>query len=261
MTYGTGLAVVPETRHEAIYTPFIDGALTYGDAFSRYATSSLGIHHANQALRYAANWGYERNQMLTDLGMDVHPIGHMLVAHGTLQGFLWHDTDKAGEDLSPAEIMAMRVAAQFHDVGENTSPELATVYGGVVGDVPYGDKNDAQRMLEARIATDVITKTLPELDEDQVEGVIELATHRTESAAHRILDRSHTWTFYADAYHAQQAINNTPPDQRDAERVRKLEGLVTQVLGNILPRLEIEATSSSLIERALDVHDTTFKSK
>ncbi|HJQ08132.1 MAG TPA: hypothetical protein VJ836_01470 [Candidatus Saccharimonadales bacterium] len=57
--------------------PTKSGTESHLDLFERFTNSTHGIHQSNQPLRFSTDFGYDKVQMLKDLGKDVHPLDHM----------------------------------------------------------------------------------------------------------------------------------------------------------------------------------------
>ena len=52
-------------------------ALSFAEVHETYVESRFGQHHSGQQLRYAKKYSYDPEQMLFDLGDDMHPVEHM----------------------------------------------------------------------------------------------------------------------------------------------------------------------------------------
>ncbi len=133
--------------HEPLGIEGLKG-VTYADIHGRYATSSYGQVHANADLRFSQTYPYDQYQALGDLGLDVHPVGHMEHTHGlavdtiVTQNSFQHDAPQ----FSPEQQRNIRIAALLHDIGECPDPSIGIE---VVGDVAWTLKNDAHEAKES----------------------------------------------------------------------------------------------------------------
>ncbi len=148
--------------------------LTYDELFGRYATSDFGVHHATQPVRYAQKYGYDRTQMLADLGDDIHPLRHMTHTEENIFRLLalHQQTTPGAEPFTNLEVVGGRLGALLHDTGECELPELAEACGITpVGDVSFHDKTDDHEVSEAIIREYLFGM----LYDDVPEEIIELA--------------------------------------------------------------------------------------
>jgi hypothetical protein len=157
---------------------------------NQYAASDYGLWQANQQLRYVSGFGsYGREKMLSDLGPDIHPIGHMphseraLLAGLALQGItdLW----------TPEDTMIARAATSIHDIGECTHEELKRLCGRVVDDIPQGHKNDKDRADEAKIRRTLYSLGFPRVPDHLVERIEALITHQEKSPIAQLQEATH----------------------------------------------------------------------
>lgn len=127
----------------------------FSELFERYKTSIYGIFHAEQDPRFSNKYRWDYSQMLLDLGDDVHPVHHMSHTEERIVRPLLDHQLRGSEDgrqaLEPGQIIAVRLAALVHDMGECEHPELKEVFGETVGDVYYAAKTDEHENAEARI--------------------------------------------------------------------------------------------------------------
>lgn len=148
--------------------------LTYGELFGRYAMSDFGVHHATQTVRYARYYGYDREQMLADLGDDIHPLRHMTYTEENIFRLLalHQQTTSGAEPFSSIQIVAGRLGALLHDTGECELPELAKACDvEAVGDVSYNDKTDDHDKAETIIREYIFSMLFDDVPDEIMELV------------------------------------------------------------------------------------------
>lgn len=155
-----------------------DKHAAYDSMFAQYVASPAGQHHRQQVPRFYAGYGCaELNEAdLLALGADAHPVDHMSVTH-----FWFQQIVSVGPGLfTPDTVHRGRLSSMFHDLGENTYPELAALAGidTPPGDVAFGRKTDMQRLAEARIRRAAYATILPEWPKATIEDVEDIITHR-----------------------------------------------------------------------------------
>lgn len=156
---------------EQLMTDVIEPGLTYDDVHRRYAESIFGLHHADQPLRYAQRYGYSRDQMLKDLGDDVHPVKHGPYTHRKiavpfLSAEIWNVQEHLGQD----DILAIRMAAINHDIGETTDPAISRLLGSLPGDVNYNDKKPSDSKKERQVRHYLYGELFPDVPLELLEA-------------------------------------------------------------------------------------------
>jgi hypothetical protein len=208
----------------------------YGELYGRYESSDLGIHHFDQPLRYAADFGYgTRNEMLADLGPDIHPVTHMEINHRDLSAlllrYLCFDAQAHANklDLSPEDIVAGRFASLIHDVGENTAPEILELCGVVVGDIPHGKKTPEDRANEKRVFEAVLTGIYDDLPDWLLERAVAIVTHAEDSQIHQLYEISHDFGVYSTGLAAGNIALRAGREEQATHRFRQQRNLATEV--------------------------------
>lgn len=124
----------------------------YSTLHERYAKSSYGLHHATQPVRYSQVYAYGRELMLQDLGDDVHPVCHMPYTEAEIvRPLIAAQNTNGHERFDTEQIMALRVAALLHDIGECEHPEIHQNTGRKVGDVVWSLKTELDGASETLI--------------------------------------------------------------------------------------------------------------
>lgn len=164
-------------------------------ALTRYSETPWGKHQAGQKLRYSL-WAYDRDTMLKDIGISVHPLLHGLdVEKNVIRTLLETISHKRKSlDISRFELIGLIYAAQMHDLGENTHPDFKELFGWTVGDMPRGQKTDKHRKLEKSVLTMVLQTHFNYLPDGLLQFVLDLSTHEPNaesSLAGRVLEVSH----------------------------------------------------------------------
>jgi hypothetical protein len=140
------------------------------ELFKRYESSPLGIEHAKQRPRFAQEgigYGYEPlEQFQDDLGIDVHPVRHMLYTHNTIAMplIIKQQFSLNAQKFTPDGVAEVKTTAMLHDVGECTHPEIADALGIVPGgDRKYGTHSEQDKIDEKRVRNYIFAKYFPDL--------------------------------------------------------------------------------------------------
>jgi 5'-deoxynucleotidase YfbR-like HD superfamily hydrolase len=230
--------------------------LRYSDLQPRYLQSEWGQQHANQPLRYSEHFGYDREQMLDDLGEDVNPIGHMRIVHNDMVGFGIDQVMHGSllREISAADIAVARATALIHDVGESTHRDFRLLCGGTIGDIPYGQKTSEDRATERRITEKIITTLYADMPEWLQQRILSIIAHEEDSVTHTLLETAHAYGFYATGLQAGRialAIQVERPLADNDDRIANLAGLAKIVTGRIRPKLEPLARDFPLLDKFL----------
>jgi hypothetical protein len=230
----------------------------YGELYGRYESSAMGEHHYDQPLRYAADFGYgTRQEMLADLGPDIHPVTHMEINHRDLSAlllrYLCFDAHSHANplDLSPNDIIAGRFASLIHDAGENTAPQILERCGVVVGDIPHGKKTPEDRANEKRVFEVVLSELYGDLPVWLLERALAIVTHEEHSQIHQLYEISHDFGVYSTGLVAGNLALHTGREEQTTHRFMQQRSLATEVTVRARSSLEDQvdlfpATSPSL---------------
>lgn len=249
---------------------FISGGrlIEYDDILSRYIKSDFGKHHMEQRARFAGlpEMAYDRDQMLIDLGDDVHPVLHMSYTHDEILLPLIRTQQKTSRpQFTPLGINAMRLGALLHDIGECTHPKIARDVGGVVGDIPAPLKTKEHEILETKIRSYLYAELYPEIaDKDLklVELVIRGNTDHLPVEGFRMVERL---GYYLTAMQAGRlAIEGKRSGAKDHNpRLKSLGALGVRVSRDYRPVLDEAANKYKFIENqmlsTLDQHQTLHR--
>ena len=234
---------------------------TYTDLLDHYRDTSWGADQDAQPPRYSGNFGYDPEAMLRDFGESVHPLQHNTVAHHDYQGFLIQAlllSDKY--DMAPKEIVASRLAAQFHDTGEATHEDLRTLCGGVVGDIPSGEKTPEHRATERRVLEKVLDTMVTNLPRWLKTEAVRIIVHDpavTDGLPHRLFEAAHNWGEYETGITAGVLAMDAIATGEEGLRARQLARIGTTVVPKVLGRLEPEIADLPFIEPMLGRYSAT----
>lgn len=149
--------------------------LSYSQVFDRYASSHFGEFQAGQEPRFSGKYAYDWADMYADLGSDVHPVDHMKHTEGNIaRPFIAHQNSTAPDTVqhfSHPEIVAARLGALLHDIGECKHPELLTVVDQVIGDVNYFEKTEAHEAVEVSIRRHIYTTLFSDIPPQTIEQI------------------------------------------------------------------------------------------
>lgn len=234
----------------------VDQAITYHELFDMYAHSAIGQHHAAQDLRWN-QYGVSNTGLTTAIGADAHPLNHMILTHNlALKVAARENEDMSHLQLTDREQAVVRTAMLLHDMGENTHPDFANTCG-VVGDVPFGLKTEAQRETEATIRRTIWEHKygffLPEDFRAEVESVID---HTGNERAVKTAQAAHTLGAFQAAAHALTASEaDTTLSREDRAALRELAIDATRQLARTaLPEaMEFSHVNERVAEMAPDL--------
>jgi hypothetical protein len=194
----------------AVPLPGLQGT-TYDALFDRYVLSDWGLCHANELPRYSNRYAYDRRQMLADLGPDVHPVEHMRYTHDEVHVRLMYVQNclaegDGKEQFAPRDIVAGRLAALFHDIGECAHEDLLYATGKTVGDLAWNTKTDDDEAAEAAIRQFFYSKLYADIPADFLEQAEAIIRHTDDHLAPAAFATSERIGYYLTAiragYHA-----------------------------------------------------------
>lgn len=242
--------------------------ITYGSLFRRLYESPEGQHLARQDLRFAAHFGYEPRVMFAELGPDVHPLKHNLLTYMHVVDLISQQQKSTGQLLPTEEKTVALIAAGIHDMGESMHPSLIEEAGGVVGDIPYGEKTDEDRAVEAAVRNILWGKYLSDLPQSliaRVEGVI---SHDDEhTLAHELYETGHNLGSYRTGIAAGilalkemlfADFLTLSPEQQIRERC--LSDLAYAVIRSVSTKLAPLRSRYSAVDRTLEACANTHLS-
>ncbi|HWZ66107.1 MAG TPA: hypothetical protein VNX65_04960 [Patescibacteria group bacterium] len=228
----------------SIFDPF--------EYYDDYVRSDEGKHQAGQPLRYG-EFEYDRDEMLNDLGPDVHPVRHGLATHVSLLAVL-----AIGDiELSPFDHRTARLASLIHDMGEGTHPSFHRKGIKVVGDIPQGKKTETQRQDEAQVRGALYESYFSNLPDSVMERVEALVSHRVDGSdpAHTVIETAHnTNTLTAGLKAGAIVLREREIDSKQAsnKRLEQLTRLAKTVTTGILKQVEHHSNESAYARRALE---------
>lgn len=163
------------------------------EILDRYIASPYGQYHCEQRTRFAQENGYfygTREDFISDLGQDVHPVGHMLYTHDNVTvPFLVAQRPEATFTLE--EEAVLRVTAVMHDFGENGHPAIAEAVGCEPGeDVKWGTHIEGQKDAELIRRNFIYDQLFPDIPKQLLYQVDQVdAGHGGLGRAFNIIER------------------------------------------------------------------------
>lgn len=241
----------------------LDGAehLRYQDLHDLYANSQFGQHHALQPARYSADYGYDREQMILDLGDDVHPVRHMLYTESLIARPLMAAQNSSGDEkFEPEQVVAMRMAALLHDVGECEHPHIVANVGHTVGDVSYEVKTQTDGDSETLIRQFLYGQLYSDIPRNLLDAADDVIDHKEGSLSREAFNTMERLGYYITAIRAGETalkLLERRPSNLDL-RITQLGRLALRVTENHrsflqerterFPYLEIVLKSSVLTD-------------
>jgi hypothetical protein len=208
--------------------------------FDRYAASVHGQWHAEQPLRYVAKFGsYGRDQMLADFGSDVHPLQHMLATERALRALIAMEGPAA--DWSLQDIDAGFTASMTHDDGECTHPELVIVCGGVVGDIPQGQKSDTDRMAEAGLQRYLFAEHCGDCPDAYLVRIKNIIAHKEDSLINHGLEGAHNTDTFRIGLRSFRLWRDAVQISPESPRTAQLHTMAKVVTADAIIRLQKDA--------------------
>ncbi len=257
--------------NDALPDDFAPG-VGYEASLERFRRSSWGHHQAEQPPRYAGNFPYDAannyRQMIEDLGDAVHPVEHNIAALHDYQGFLLMDQyGPKPHDLRPFEIVGTRLAVAWHDTGEDTHEDLRQLCGGVVGDIPSGEKTAEHREVERRVLKKNLELFLADVPDDLLAYSVAIITHDhsvEDTPANQLVEAAHNIGEYQTGLTAGRLAIWAAERGETGERVTQLGRIAAVVLPKVRDtRLEPVANEFPFLKKMLDEkadeHDEILK--
>jgi len=229
--------------------------------WQRYADTFYGRDHAASPPRYSQRYGYDREQMLRDLGDDVHPVSHMLHTDLNILSPLIFFQNKFGKlKISPVLAENLHTTAQLHDIGECSHPLIEQVIGDLVGDVHYEDKNaehEAKERLIRHYLYDQIFDDVPRRRLEAMDAILD----DPKSVEGHIFNTVERTGYYLTAMRAGELALKLLQDETAAQDHRSimLGRLAWRVSWNHHDELTDRAEDFPYIEKLLEKHDATFR--
>jgi hypothetical protein len=247
--------------------PSAGGLESYQNLFNRFTESPQGVWQAEQEPRFYTDFGYEPAHMLRDLGQDVHPIDHMWYTYGMVTRLVTFEQLKyeqlgetPGEHLPRGrELVAVRLGALLHDIGECTHPSLTEAVGGTIGDIPFGRKTAAHKQTEAAIRGHLFQTYYADLPDWLLERCESLISHSEDSPSHNVTQVAHDIGAYTTSIRAGERWlrdrNHTPASD---QRLDALSRLATQVSARAYESLEPWRDTYEIVDTLLGSTEPTL---
>lgn len=193
---------ITPSHHDSRYHPLMslpvrmhDGSTISADALAARAhDSAYGQHMRDeQPLRFSQRYEYgDRQTMLSELGTDLCPIGHQ-------QELGWHMAQVLEKqrlldpsfELSDDDAAVLMFTCQIHDMGEMTHAEVAAATGGVIGDIPAGQKTPEDRLVEKNVRLFLYDRFYADVDPAVMTKVEAIIAHEDDSVLHELFEAAH----------------------------------------------------------------------
>jgi hypothetical protein len=204
----------------------------------RFFESEYGQSMLDQPYRYDANFGYDRDDMIFDNGLDHCPIGHQreLPYHfGKLLD--QEDADKTVlSAISDCDRGVLALAMFKHDNGESTHDSLITAGFTVVGDIPAGNKRQIDRENEAKIRNHFDAKFLSDVHPDTLAQMEAIISHEDKTLLHDYFEAAHAaqtfetsnrahYRLNEEVWHRVGAVIDVTIDNKESARLSGLLGI------------------------------------
>jgi hypothetical protein len=202
----------------------------------RFFESDFGVSMLTQPYRYDGHFGYDREDMIDDNGLDHCPIGHQreLPYHFGKLYEVECERETVFSSLSDEEIGLLALTMFKHDNGESTHDELVTLGFETVGDIPAGGKTATDRMNEAAIRRYFDSTFLADVHPETLERMEAIISHEDDSLLHDFFEAAHAVQTFETANRAWHRLNDevwykngeTIDVSYDADESARLSGLL-----------------------------------
>ncbi|MEX0881591.1 MAG: HD domain-containing protein [Candidatus Saccharimonadales bacterium] len=207
----------------------------YSSLHERYVDSSYGLHHATQPARYSQDYAYDRGLMIEDLGDDVHPVRHMSYTEAVIVRPLLAVQNKIGDErFDVGHIMALRVAALLHDIGECEHPEIHEKTGCRAGDVSWEIKTESDGSSETVIRQYLYRNLYGDVPAFVLSAADDIIDHREGSLPRETFNTAERLGYYKTGLKAGEValrLSETRTDEDDL-RFTQLGRLALRVTNN-----------------------------
>lgn len=243
--------------------PTASGPLGSDVLWQRYFLSPYGVYMDDQPYRFSQDFGYDRQAMLEDMGMDVLPRDHQMQTGMFVAWILDREYDVSGNyPITTEERGIVILAALIHDMGETMHPEILEEVGAVVGDIPYGRKTDDDKTVEKAVRAALYTKLYADVSPDVIAQVEAIISHEDATVLHDIFEAAHCVQAFNTAVHtgvnwarhSTAQLEKNSQLQRDAKAIAQMQGLFTEVLDNMIPEVLRWSEKFAFIRQFADDH-------
>lgn len=253
------------------YHPIVESPVLMADGTTvpaiqladRFYDSEYGQAMPDQPLRYVGRFGYDREDMRTDLGHDLCPVGHQMeLPYHT--GRLLDEERRSATKYGnlPDQMIGILILTELvHDSGESMHPRLLELLGEVVGDIPAGLKTDHHRRVEAAVRAFIFAELYPDVHPDVLLQMEAIISHQDDGVLHDIFEASHAIQTVETSNYAQRRLLDDYAwfeaddlmriETDDIERLSGLLGISREPLYTSLPSLE-RFSYLSLVRRVKD---------
>jgi len=240
-------------NHEVVPDVFIgsDGKPhAYKELLSGYSQHEWGLFHAAQDPRYSQLYGYDHEQMVIDLGDDVHPVRHMLHTESAVALPILL-SKAASSSITPRESHIVRLTAGVHDLGECKHKDLGE---SAPGDVAYNFKKAEHEQAEKAIREIMYGRFfgfIPDADLEEVEEVL-AGQHEDLSPLFEYVER---YGYYLTAICAGGLALSELEKGEESLRVTQLARLGVKVSNDHIEYLDKNRTVAKVVDRHLQNFD------
>ncbi len=226
-----------------------------------YLAHEYGEFHASQPARFAGRYEYGRDQMIKDLGDDVHPLLHMpYTEQQIVVPLLRSMRDQLQYSGNIAHVL--RLAGNFHDLGENKHPDFKK---NRVGDPSWGTKLPGDERKEAKIRDEIYGDVFDFIDDKQIQAVEDiLGDEEKASEPAQIFEIAERLGYYVTGKNAGKlALAALEASEKQDYRIDRLRALAFNVTNRHIEFLrENEAigfihdilTDAEPVQKAIDAN-------
>lgn len=235
---------------------------TVHDLRERFFQSKYGLAMADQELRFTARYGYDRERMLQDLGNDVSPVGHQYDLPRYLDIIMLRERGDGSlfGAISDQELATLSLACAIHDIGESEHPNLLEHGITPVGDIPAGNKTNADRAAEKDVREFFYQEFYADVPPETIERIEAIISHHDETLLHDLYEAAHELQSLDTAIRAKIRLFEATHGRGEAltlEQELGLSGITSVVRPRQHRSLEMTSFIQAKDERDADLQRTS----
>ncbi|MDB5185625.1 MAG: hypothetical protein JWL85_148 [Candidatus Saccharibacteria bacterium] len=171
----------------------INGPISALELWARFDQSPIGRDMDTQPYRFSEQFGYDRHQMVEDLGYDIVPTDHQFMTGLYTALILEGEMRVRGKlPIHSQDVGMIVLTGLIHDTGESTHSDIEAEVGAVVGDIPFGLKTDADRVVEANVRHAIYKRFYSDLPPETLECIEAIIAHEDTTIFHDMYEAAHT---------------------------------------------------------------------
>jgi len=243
--------------------PTTDGPQGADVLWQRFFSSPYAVYMDDQPYRFAQHFGFDRQAMVADIGMDVLPRDHQMQTGMFVAWILdreWEIHDRY--PISPEDTGIVMLAAFIHDMGETMHPDIQEQVGAVVGDIAYGLKTDGDRAVEAAVRAAMYARLYPDVLPEAITKIEAIISHRDDSLLHDLFEAAHTAQAFNTALitginwadHWWRQLESDDHAERDDHAMVQMARLFDAVLTNMIPEMRHWSAKFMFVKEFAEQH-------